>query len=519
MNFRDEMKRTLGDEFNYSITENGALGYNTSQNELLDLNFQVSSLRNMPEDEISKKFMTAFYQDKIHAMKWLFFLRDIRGGLGERRSFRVIFEELSKSHPDIAIKLLPIIAEYGRWDDVLGLICYGNTDTLFPEFYQAIVELVSITLMKDLASMHDNKSCSLLAKWMPSINSKNSEVRKSAQFWAKKLYPTILNNNTRERGYRKMITSLRKYLDIVELKMVAQQWDQINYEAVPSKANLRYRNAFLRHDEKRRTEFLDAANKGNAKMNSSVAFPHDIVHQYEGSHYYIKPIDSALEAMWKNLPNTVNGQGDNVLVVRDGSGSMEWATIGTTRVTALDVATALAIYFSERIKGQFKNNFITFSRRPKLINLSGLDSLHDKLGKTYAEDDCSNTDIEAVFDLILTTATRAHMSQEEMPSTILILSDMEFDASRHNLSQRLFQSIKTAYECAGYKLPRLVFWNLCSRTGTIPVKENEMGVALISGFSTNLAKMVMSNQTDPYKVLLETLDSPRYAIIEELLSK
>ena len=170
---------------------------------------------------------------------------------------------------------------------------------------------------------------------------------------------------------------------------------------------------------------------------------------------------------------------------------MAWERVGGTQTTPLEVATALAIYFSERIKGQFKDTFITFSAMPELIDLSGLSSLHDKLAKTYNEDDCSNTNIEAVFNLILRTAVRAHMSQEEMPSTVLILSDMEFDASRHNFSQRLFQSIESEYNRAGYKLPRLVFWNLCSRTGTIPVKENEMGVALISGFSTNLAKMVM----------------------------
>lgn len=512
MNFRDEMKRTLGDEFNYSMTENGALGYRTTQSALLDLNFQVASLRNMSDEEVANAFMKAYCENKILAVKWLFFLRDVRGGLGERKSFRTMMMHLASTHPEVVVKVVPVIADYGRWDDVLTL---ANPDhRLDKSIVKTVVDLVKSTIQSDLAAMKNQKSCTLLAKWMPSAYSKCKDTRKAGQFWSKQLYPSIKDDNSRERTYRKMLSMLRQYLDVVERKMVAQEWDQISYEAVPSKANILYRNAFMRHDEDRRTAFLEAANNGEVKINSSVAFPHDIVHQYGR---YIRDTDSALEALWKNLPNTVNDKGDNVLVVRDGSESMTWTPVEGTKVTPLEVATALAIYFSERITGQFKDSFITFSACPEFVDLSNLSSLHDKLIKTYAEDDCSNTDIEAVFDLILTTAVRADMPQEEMPSTILILSDMEFDASRHNFSARLFDSISKQYQAHGYKLPRLVFWNLNSRTGTIPVKENEMGVALVSGFSTNLAKMVMSNETDPYKVLVKTLESDRYRIIGELL--
>lgn len=514
MNFRNEMQRTLGDEFNYSMTENGALGYRTTQSALLDINFQVASLRNKSDIEVANAFMKAYCENGILAVKWLFFLRDIRGGLGERKSFRTILLHLASTHPDVVAKVIPVVAEYGRWDDVLQLV---NPDLeLDKSLVEVIVKLVKSTLENDVQAMREQKSCSLLAKWMPSAYSKTYAVRTAGQFWAQQLYPHIHDENSRERTYRKTLSALRKYLDVVELKMVNQEWDQIKYESVPSKANLRYRKAFLRHDEERRTAFLEAANKGEVKMNSAVAFPHDIVGQY-GRRVY--STDPALEAMWKNLPDTVNGDGDNVLVVRDGSGSMEWAKVGDTKITPLQVATALAIYFAERISGQFKDSFITFSARPKLVDLANLNSLHDKLIKTYAEDDCTNTNIEAVFDLILTTAVRAHMPQEEMPSTVLILSDMEFDASQHRFSARLFDSISKQYQSHGYKMPRLVFWNLASRTGTIPVKENEMGVALISGFSTNLAKMVMSNETDPYKVLVQTLESDRYRVIGELLQR
>ena len=200
---------------------------------------------------------------------------------------------------------------------------------------------------------------------------------------------------------------------------------------------------------------------------------------------------------------------------------------GNTTVTALDVANALAIYFAEHSSGEFKDKYITFSERPQLVDFSKADSLHDKLQIALTYDECANTNIEKVFDLILTTAIKHNMRQEDMPKNILIISDMEFDScatsgdsdiwSRNRPNQRLFEIIAQRYADAGYQLPRLVFWNVNSRTGTIPVKENELGVALVSGFSVNIVKMVMSNKLDPYECLLETLNSERYAPIEKAL--
>ena len=200
---------------------------------------------------------------------------------------------------------------------------------------------------------------------------------------------------------------------------------------------------------------------------------------------------------------------------------------GNTTVTALDVANALAIYFAEHSSGEFKDKYITFSERPQLVDFSKADSLHDKLQIALTYDECANTNIEKVFDLILTTAIKHNMRKEDMPKNILIISDMEFDScatsgdsdiwSRNRPNQRLFEIIAQRYADAGYQLPRLVFWNVNSRTGTIPVKENELGVALVSGFSVNIVKMVMSNKLDPYECLLETLNSERYAPIEKAL--
>ena len=325
-----------------------------------------------------------------------------------------------------------------------------------------------------------------------------------------------------------MLSALRKYIDVTERKMSANKWEEINYEAVPSRANLNYNSAFLRHDEERRREYLDKVNNGEAKINSSVLFPHDIVHKYMdrgwGLHLNSNK-DSALEAMWKSLPNTVK-DGESTIVVADGSGSM-LDCIGKTQITAWEVAHALAIYFAERLPKPYKNQYITFSSRPQLVNLGGADSLHGKLKLACEHDECSNTNIEAVFKLILQTAVQNHLSQSELPKNILVVSDMEFDKASdgrgrwngnfNSPSVALFDEIAELYRAYGYQLPRLVFWNVNSRTGTIPVKENELGVALVSGFSPNVAKMVMSGKLDPMDALMEALNVPRYDAVREAL--
>ena len=512
MSFMNAIQNTLNDEFNISISENGAIGYRTSGKELLDLNFAVASLRGASEQEIIDKFTKAFFEDKILAMKWLFFARDVRGGLGERRLFRVILKNLVENNLEMVIPVINLIPEYGRYDDLWCLL--DNQESA-----KVVYNIVDEQLIEDLHNMKKNKPISLLAKWMPSINASSAQTKKYAKQFCKVFGLT-------EREYRQILSRLRKYLDVVETKMSAKNWSEIRYEAVPSKANLIYSNAFLKKDEERRKEYLEKLKKGETKINASTLYPHDIVHKYSGGCCYLSPKDSTIEALWKALPDTVQGCG-NTIVVADGSYSMTDNIGGNTTVTALDVANALAIYFAEHSSGEFKDKYITFSERPQLVDFSKADSLHDKLqiALTYCE--CANTNIEKVFDLILTTAIKYNMRQEDMPKNILIISDMEFDScaisgegdiwSRNIPNQRLFEIIAQRYADAGYQLPRLVFWNVNSRTGTIPVKENELGVALVSGFSVNIVKMVMSNKLDPYECLLETLNSERYAPIEKAL--
>ncbi len=506
MDFMNEMKKTLNDE--KTLTENGAVGYRTTGKELLDLSFAVASLRSASEPEIVNKFTKVFFEDKELAVKFLFFARDIREGLGERRLFRVCLRALALLDEEAVIKLLPYVSEYGRWDDLFSLVLDADdNDEICKKVYWLVLEQLS----QDEENMKAGKPISLLAKWMPSINCSSKQRKELAKrlcrFWGMP-----------EKQYRQALSALRKYLNVVERKMCANEWDEIDYSAVPSKANLIYRNAFMEHDALRRQEYLDKLQKGEVKINSSVAFPHDIVSKYsKGYNDFWQPVideeDVTLEEMWKGLPDLVQGCG-NTIVVADGSSSMQCRVDPKSQTASLDVANALAIYFAERSSGEFKDKYITFSNRPQLVDLSKGKTLKDKLNIAYAHSEVSGTNIEATFDLILQTAINSNATQDEIPANVLIISDIEFNmAVCGRPDEALFQTIEAKFAAAGYKMPRLVFWNVNSRTNAIPVKENELGVALVSGFSVNVIKMVMSGKLDPYEVLVEQLMSPRYECI------
>jgi hypothetical protein len=523
--FETALKNTLANET--SCTENGAIGYKTSGKALLDLNFSVSSLRKADKETIEKKFSDAFFENPMYAVKWLFFARDVRGGMGERRIFRICFAWLANTRPEVVKKLIPLVAEYGRFDDLI----YSGLEG---ELWDVVVDYIDNQITEDYKNASVGKPTSLLAKWLPSCNTSSSETRTLA----KKIYTAL---KLSEKEYRKMLSKIRANLKVIEVDASAKNWSKIDYEKVPSLANLKYKNAFLRNDETRRREYLAKLDKGEAKINSSVAFPCDIVHNYVskntdsfGWHYGCNniQIDSALEVMWKSLPDFVkaNDRSTSTIVVADDSGSMTASASGN--MTILTVAQSLAIYFSEKLTGPYKNKCITFSNRPQYLDFSNCKSLIDKIKVMYSHSEVANTNIEAVYDLILQTAIDNNLKQEDIPANVLLVSDMEFDSmvdfngcgSRYsynvNYSAKqcaLFEQIKKRYEAAGYIMPRTVFWNVGSRTGTVPIQEHKTGTALVSGYSPAIAKMVFSAKTDPYEVLLETLDIERYKVIEETI--
>ena len=501
MSFMEKLNNTLNNRT--KLTENGALGCETSGKALVDLNFSVSSLRSKSEKEIIRLFIRAFYEDRVLAVKWLFFLRDVRGGLGERRTFRIIIRYMAGSFPDTVNALVPIMAEYGRFDDLLCLL-----DSPAEE---KVMSTLKAQLYEDIENMQNGRSVSLCAKWMPSANASSSESAKTAA----KLQSFF---GLTAKEYRKLLSALRAYLNVTETYMSAGRWGEIDYTSVSSRANIIYRNAFLLHDEERRKAYLDAVQNNEARIHAGVLMPHEIAVQYTSRNPYslkINAEDAALEALWQNLPDTVSGA-ENVLCVVDGSGSMLCPVGGGT--TALHVSNALGIYFAERLSGAYRNKFITFSSSPKYVDISSCRTLKEKLELAFSNNDCTNTNIEATFDLILETAVRNSLKQNELPQTVLVISDMEFDAAMFRTkSEALFDTIRNKFLLRGYIMPKLVFWNVNSRTGVIPVRENKLGVGLVSGFSVNVCHMVLSNELDPYACLKKILDGERYRKVENCI--
>lgn len=509
MDFMNAMKKELGNQMTY--TENGALAYASSGDALLDFSFATTRLRNASENEIKKEFTKVYFENPLIANKFSFWNRDCRGGNGERKIFRAYLVWLAENKPEIGKAVIPLVPEYGRFDD---LWCLLDTN-----LKNDVCKYAKRILEDDMEKTMNNQPCSIAAKWFPSNNTSSKQARH---------YAEILRNylGLTPRQYRKTLARMRKYLDVVEVKISDNRWNEVNYETLPSQANTKYSESFMKHDEKRRIEYLDSLVKGTAKINASVLQPHEIVKKYLRSNGWdVKEYDEAFEQLWKALPAKSL---DNCLVVRDGSGSM-CGGYGS-KVRPLDVATGLAVYMADHNHGIWKDKFITFSANPKIIDLSGCENLHDKLVLTYDEDDCSNTDIEKTMMLILNTAIKNHCSQEDMPKNIVIVSDMGFDqgtaqyrrgsiSSRyqmHTVSKSLFDDIADAYKKAGYQLPRIIFWNVAGDVNNgIPMQKNELGVILMSGFSVQLLDMVMSGETDPYKAILSVINSERYKAVED----
>lgn len=515
--------RFLKKNNNKSVTENGAVGYKTTTHPLLDLNFKVSSLRSRTEEYITGEFIKAFMRDRIHAVKWLFFLRDIWEGLGERRSFRVCLKYLAVSQPQIALAVMELVPEYGRYDD---LLVYLGTP-----LQKEACKFIKAQLEADVRAMQAREGISLLAKWLPSVNTSSKVSREYAAVLAKGM-------GYSSKEYRKLLAGLRAYGKVLETKLSAGEWENINYEAVPAKANLLYENAFYRHDKERRTEYLKKVILGESKLNAAGLMPYEIVHKIikDGTRYLFGPLKENLlaELMWEII--TENGfQNDwglkDCIVVADGSGSMYTKVSGGSSVSAIEVCNSLAIYFAQQLQGVFRNKAITFSMTPQFIDLEEGKSLKDKLEIMLAHNEVANTNIKAVFDMLLDMAVSNQVPKEQLPKQVLVLSDMEFDCATapcydwqtgekvgSPVTQALFEQIAEEYKAAGYTMPRLVFWNLCGRSDTIPMVDNENGLCLLSGFSRNAAKVAAKKEIkDPYECLLQVLDAPRYHKVEEAL--
>ncbi len=504
---------------NCSVTENGALGYATSGHSLVDLNFMVSSLRSREEEFIVKNFIKAYYESSEYAVKWLFFLRDISQGLGERRTFRICMKYMADSHREIAAAVMGLIPEYGRYDD---LLIFLDTD-----LKKEVCGLLKKQLDKDLLAMKENRPVSLLAKWLPSINTSSRETRGKARCLAGRFGMT-------PREYRKILSELRARLHVTEVKMSASRWDEIDYTKVPAKASMKYQNVFLRHDKERRWDYLLNVASGQVKLNIRGIMPYEPVRRLMGTgRYYGGAIKDDLlsELMWQQIcrDGFQNDWGlEDCIVVADGSGSMYSYPEDVFSATAIEICNGLAIYFASQLKGVFHDKVITFSATPQFIDLGKGRTLKEKLEIMMAHHEVANTNIEAVFDMLLAMACSKKIPREEMPGQVLVISDMEFDAATAPVSvsasagedirsswkkftPALFDEIEQRYKKAGYRMPRLIFWNVCGRSDTIPKVKNDEGICLLSGFSQNAVRVAAHREVkDPYESLRKVLDGPRY---------
>ena len=462
-------------------TENGMATNSTSLNACVDLFFNIGAMRGQDKQRLIATFSKAFNEDPKRAMKLLFWARDVRGGAGERQVFKDILVYLAENH-DLALKPnLHLIPEYGRWDDLLVL-----TGTY--------LEKDAFTLISD-ALINENGLC---AKWMPR---KGMVAEKLRNFMG--MSP---------KQYRKSLVGLT---NVVETKMCAGEWDTIEFGKLPSVASARYQKAFGKNAYESYTAYIQSLVKGEAKINAGAVYPYDVVKSLNHGN------QTVANEQWKALPNYMEGANDMILPVVDVSGSMETPAGGNKNVTCMDVAISLGLYISERNEGPFKDAFITFSDSPQLQVLSG--SLNDRYAQMSRADWGMSTNLEATFKLILNQATKHKLSQDQMPNKILILSDMEFNSAtggggwrndRSSWNPTAQQMIEQMYEDAGYKMPQIVYWNIQSRNGGVPVSFDKQGTALVSGFSPAIMTSLLGGDIEsPQQIMDKTILSERYAPI------
>ena len=483
----------LDNATNWKYTENGAVTHDHTKSKVLDMFAMGGSFRNRSDADCINLFINALEENEALAMKCLFYLRDVRGGQGERRFFRVCFKWLCDNNPEAAKRNLEYLSEYGRWDDLI----YATAGTKLEDY---ALSLIKEQLVLDMES----KTPSLLAKWLPSENASSHKTRKMAI-----KVRTYLKMTHKE--YRKALAELRKRINIVERLMSENRWDEIEFDKIPSKAGLIYKNAFARRDliaKKYETFAKDA----NTKVNAKVLYPYDVAHR--AFNCYDKDYNSTdrlmIQKYWDALPDYYKGREENGLAIVDTSGSMSGQP--------LEVAVSLGAYIAERGHGPFANHFITFSSRPELIRFEGVD-ITDKFDRARRADWEMNTDLESVFKLLLRTAQKENTRPEDMPTRLYILSDMEFDGcltddwyshSSQDEVETLLEKIAREWKEAGYELPPVVFWNLNARQNNIPAMGGRF--SYVSGFSPVMIEQILSG-VDGYDLMLMKLMSERYAVI------
>jgi len=487
------MLNFLKKEANNTYTENGALAYRSTESFCLDMFFKAGAMRSASAGEIAALVNRAYAEDPVKTMKIVFFARDARGGLGERRFFRTAVSALVKTAPEAVRRNVHLFAEYGRFDDLCVL--------LGTPLESEAVSVIRTQLNADIAAMTRKGQASLLAKWLPSVNTSSKETRNKGRRLAALL-------GMSEAEYRKTLSALRRYTDIIENRLRERDYT-FDYEVQPSCAMFKYRGAFIRNDNERYTTFLSKVHSGEARLNADRLYPYDIIRAaLTGKNSAAERM--SLDAAWKSLPDLTVARRENAIAVVDGSGSM---TCNCGGIRPIDAALSLGIYFAEHNTGAFANHFITFSETPQLVEIKGKDIVA-KANYCRTFNEIANRNLEAVFKLILKTAINNRVPQSELPTKIYIISDMQFDyCVTGGNNEVLFRAVRELYRQYGYVLPEVVFWNVSGRCGNMPVTRSETGAALVSGYSPSVFDMVMGGEISPEAVMNRVINSKRYAAV------
>lgn len=475
---------------NETFTENGAIAKISTTNALVDFFFHAPALRvTNTFEKVLDLFKASFYFNKELTLRCLFYIRDCRGGQGERRIFRMCLEWLAENEADWVINNLKLIPEYGRWDDILPLLKVKKVKAQAIKFLNAQYKLD----LENVASGAIEK-LSLLGKWLPSENASCSATVNNAKILIKSgVFGTA-------KEYRKNLSTLRSALQIVEKKLCNKEYENIDYAKLPSYAALKYRAAFQRNDGDRYASYLAAVKSGKANINAGTLYPYDLIKPYTDTISWKSELDPTVEAQWQALPDYVPEI--NGLPICDTSGSMNGLP--------LQVAMSLSIYIAERNKSEvWKNYVIPFSSHAQLLEMKG-ETLLEKAHSIYTGD-CSNTNLQAVFDLILNRAIQNNVSAEDMPKTLIIISDMEFDSGYFGLTN--YETIVKRYVDANYELPKIVWWNVASRNINTPVTTDDKGNILLSGCSPSCLKIALDSKFNLYDTVLDIINQDRYSCI------
>ena len=473
------------------VTENGAVSLETTGIDCVNLFFKLC--RGINEEQLRKLLEAAWVEEPLDCLKLIFNARDCRGGKGERHIFLLAMKWLSEKDPGVVLANIDVVPEYGRWEDLLGFIEFGDV------FADRVAEMFSTQLKLDLELMKQGKPCSLAAKWAPTEGRKHDRKTHAATLIRSKLKCT-------PRQYRvRYLTPLRSYLRVVEHYMCAKEWSEIDYSKVPSVAMNKLKKAFAKNDAERFNAWKRALVSGTdpkVKVNASQVFLHDLVRPYMAGH--VK--DVVTEKQWEALVEKGQSLKDSI-VLSDVSGSMYG--------TPMEVSIALGIFISEMVAEPFKNQVITFETSPKFFHLTE-ESLHGKVNQLKNAPWGGSTNFQAVFDLILKRSLDNEVPPEMMPKRLFVLSDMQFNQADYgNNFMTNYEVIKMKYSSAGYQMPQIIFWNLRGNTKDFPINALENGTSMISGFSQDLLKAIVNGKDlTPYGTMRSVIDDERYNVLK-----